>query len=443
MLHCIARSSSSERVLVRRATSYLDSMLRSFTPIERLVLILDGPASTAKLATQRRRRIDHSMRSVRDGLFDCQQFSPGCLFMTRFEEHLCGLFTGSGASRLHIPAVTQVCISGAAVPGEGESKIFAHMRQSALEQAGRSRAIIASDSDILLQAIGHGLPNSHIVAPPWQQRTLHGHFDPELLTQKLVPQQNDTRIPRLELALMVALSANDYLPGLRLANYPSLWSCLAHSSHRIVGNDYRISISALGDFARHYCQRGFPSNLIGLQERILEEARQNPEGSHQRIVSYLASIQTLFGQITGTGAQPADLGHEDPPMAPSIGELAFMEVDRVVADLATRPLRPPPGVPQPGASAILMMDLHDDALLYLPAPLIPTAQQYAQQRESFASEQAAVDWLNLQIAQLPRDTLTPADLKTIFRRDDIVIFPNHPPTLKPRLTVPPSPRLRP
>lgn len=429
LLHCVARTETSERGIFRRTASLLRTLLRTLVPAERLVLTLDGPASLSKLAEQRRRRLEHSVRCARNGSFDCQQFSPGCLFMTRFEEHLCQLFLDS--DRLRMRAKTQVRISGAAVPGEGELKIFEEIRKShhSRMQGSPRRAIIATDSDILLQTIGHGIPHSHVITPPWQQRTSSDHFQLDRLLQEL-QRLPDHRNARLNLVFLATLSSNDYLSGLRFANYTSLWPFFVSTRHTLVDENHQISISGLRDFAHDYCRNGLPSHLVGPQERQLEEARQNPEGSHDRVLRYLTSISALFGQITGTGPALTNHGCEDSQLAPSIGEIAVMDVERVARDLSTVAATDTPSTSNgkgaapllhPGAAAILMMDLHEEALKHLPAALLPIAREYVQRQASFSSERAAIDWLHLRIEAIPRETLPATDLKTIFRRSDVLV----------------------
>lgn len=84
LLHQLSRTSTNENQILRGVRRHISSLFRDVSPQAKLYLAMDGPAALGKVPLQRARRVEAAEESLRKGIFDSRQFTPGCLLMTRY-----------------------------------------------------------------------------------------------------------------------------------------------------------------------------------------------------------------------------------------------------------------------------------------------------------------------------------------------------------------------
>ena len=136
-------------------------------------LAIDGVAPRAKMVQQRQRRYravqdkiiehrlyhKHQRAFIRGLLWDSNSVTPGTVFMQKleayFHEHL--------LKSIKLPHdTTQVLLSDATEPGEGEHKIMNYMRQHSCDST--QKVIYGQDADLIMLAFAHRstFPNEKI-----------------------------------------------------------------------------------------------------------------------------------------------------------------------------------------------------------------------------------------------------------------------------------------
>lgn len=432
LLHAAARNRADESEILEAIRCHLSSVLAQYQPRRHLFIAADGPAPLSKLAKQRLRRIDNRRDSERWGTFDTQQFTPGCLFMARLERHMQRFFERQREA-LRLSPHLEVIFSGSAVAGEGEAKIFERIQRFSQRH---SLAILAADSDTLLQAIAHAYPAIRVITPPWIGGSGRGDFCVGRMLRLLGEQlpDRDRLQTRLDFVLLAGLAGGDHLPAVGFANFNLMWSLYCdrpdHTIPALVSTtSYRRDrqlvwdLAALAAFMRTYWQSGVPANLLLVQERVLDTARRDPATTHRRIVEYLCALRAILQQVLGlpdgkgVGGAGAAIPLYSFPAAPTVADLAEMDVSQVEADLASGLSLTPSVTMLPGSAAIMMLDLHEDALPLLPAPLRPLAALY--QQRTFADDLEAAHWLNEQLGHLDRHSMSEEDISAIYPRAPI------------------------
>uniref|UniRef100_A0A7S4I337 Xrn1 N-terminal domain-containing protein n=1 Tax=Vannella robusta TaxID=1487602 RepID=A0A7S4I337_9EUKA len=136
----------SEAVMFQRLFAYLDLVFNYSRPTTTMFLAVDGPGPRAKILTQRARRMDRAKTadswkildlgepSTTVNAIDNFQFTPGTRFMQTLNETLC-YYAASRVAREGKNTPLRCYVSGADDFGEGELKIFEHMRTLASQEA--------------------------------------------------------------------------------------------------------------------------------------------------------------------------------------------------------------------------------------------------------------------------------------------------------------------
>ena len=253
LLHVVLRRSRSDGHGLTLLMKELDACLQLATPTKSLVLAIDGPPGAAKLATQRKRRFatvaktEHKIKQI-DRLLKSESkrhkpallnrkkrraaseartlcITPATDFMSTAEQALLYWVWQRLSSRTNCLAANnvKVFISPSTVPGEGEIKLLEWI-YSKPNRRGESIAILGGDSDLVLEGLVIPPASTHnvfILLPEgnkrylsvslWElTRSLHQRL-PHLSIENIMKTRTD-------LALLLILNGNDYLPKLRGSN---------------------------------------------------------------------------------------------------------------------------------------------------------------------------------------------------------------------------------
>jgi hypothetical protein len=301
IVHRACRKCPSEKKVMEDIVKELDSLLLLFPATTSVLIALDGAGPTAKLMEQRKRRIDKTLKDARDAqalipgspehlrrleLYrvqaqsgtpplsskkhkkkstDSLQVTPGTMFMLRLKRVLewyavsraCGV-AGVFASRTPI-----VLVSAADVSGEGELKLLQHVHAVLRTPLSRdaplpSFLLVGPDSDLLLLALASGTPRCDVLTA--DAKGCHKLFTVQALCDIFLRQLGPTPQPctaplggmhQLDFLVLSFLMGNDYVPKLRGARLPHLWSTLARllrggefrGQHLLLPSEGRVEIN--------------------------------------------------------------------------------------------------------------------------------------------------------------------------------------------------------
>lgn len=219
----------------------LEDILRLVKPSEYLILAVDGVAPMAKITQQRKRRFlektgfndpdthedDRPSKTEKNpaSLLDTRCITPGTRFMQLMDAYIKVYINNALKSRNNL-FPTNVIYSSYLTPGEGEHKIFEHIRAGQVkpESAG-ANVVWGLDSDLVMLSLLSDLPYLYL----YQERTDNkGRTNPYILNVdmlrdyihkdlniiseefKQIPMKTTTR----DFVVMIYLVGNDFLPNI-------------------------------------------------------------------------------------------------------------------------------------------------------------------------------------------------------------------------------------
>lgn len=149
--------SEFEKKLIHETARRIDNYIKYIKPTEIVYVSFDGVAPLAKMVQQRRRRyINKFMANIKyeDGkptpaVWDTCNITPGTEFMKKLSNYMYYYF---GLSEMKYN-VKQVIVSCSDKKGEGEHKLFSHIRKHNLLHA--NVAVYGLDADLIMLSIFH------------------------------------------------------------------------------------------------------------------------------------------------------------------------------------------------------------------------------------------------------------------------------------------------
>lgn len=267
LLHNAVIDANDEEHMVRIIAKRVVGHQRLVRPRRSVVLALDGSAPMAKIFTQRQRRLASARREnmrkrtgadakkrkkkgkgrASDSGLSTLQLTPGTTLMRRLGDEVLAL-----AMRLCMhtrsPASRRVYVSNAEAPGEGEIKIIDWIRRAVLDPNDRI-IVIAQDSDLLVQCLSlvSEYPNVQVLLPQpgakgvlvsikkFAELAKEMLLPPEQLAalaaegggsgRKGAPPTGDPSGVEADVAFLLLLQGNDYIPKMRGADFERLFEC--------------------------------------------------------------------------------------------------------------------------------------------------------------------------------------------------------------------------
>ena len=252
LLHVSIRKSRSDGHSLIVLMKELDACLQFATPTKSLVLAMDGPPSAAKLATQRKRRLSTIVKAENkikqlEKIASSQatskrtspkvvarkkrlaasetrtlRITPATEYMFSAEQALLYWVWQRLSSRNSILSTNnvKVFISPSTVAGEGEVKLLEWIYKKH-SRKGESIAILGGDSDLVLEGLMIPTASTHnvfILLPDGSKRYLCASlWEMTRTLKRLLPHlsiDNMMKV-RTDLALLLIMNGNDYLPKLR------------------------------------------------------------------------------------------------------------------------------------------------------------------------------------------------------------------------------------
>lgn len=146
----------TEEQLIMSVFNKICDYIKMINPTQTCFIAFDGVAPLAKLKQQRNRRyksfleknIYNKINDVNKQRWDTCAITPGTPFMYKLNEMLKKAFE---TKRSNI----RITLSGSNVPGEGEHKIFEHIRNNADYHKDTNSIIYGLDADLIMLSLNH------------------------------------------------------------------------------------------------------------------------------------------------------------------------------------------------------------------------------------------------------------------------------------------------
>ena len=152
-------SSDKHRIIIQRVITKIEEYMEIIMPTNTVIVAFDGVAPVAKLEQQRERRYkswyqtEISKTIFKNGktdVWNTTAITPGTVFMTELNQSVSKYFSNAGKYGLK-----EMIISGSNEVGEGEHKIFQHIRDCGLDHLDKTTVIYGLDADLIMLSINH------------------------------------------------------------------------------------------------------------------------------------------------------------------------------------------------------------------------------------------------------------------------------------------------
>ena len=150
-----------EKYLIADVILNINKYIQFITPSTTIYIAFDGVAPFAKMEQQRTRRyksqyLSTFTHSKKPSRWNTSSITPGTSFMNELSRVIKEEF----ANKEEVYGVRQIIVSGANIPGEGEHKIYEHMRQTSTIHD--NVAVYGLDSDLIMLSIFHTIYSKNI-----------------------------------------------------------------------------------------------------------------------------------------------------------------------------------------------------------------------------------------------------------------------------------------
>lgn len=137
----------NDTTIIDKVISQLEHLIAQICPTKTIFIALDGVAPFAKISQQRQRRFRSAAggTAVSPDVFSTIKITPGTEFMKMLSVRLSRHFSGRAGGAI---------VSGSDIPGEGEHKIFEHIRSTTAASTD-TYVIYGLDADLIMLSINH------------------------------------------------------------------------------------------------------------------------------------------------------------------------------------------------------------------------------------------------------------------------------------------------
>jgi 5'-3' exonuclease len=148
--------------IIKKTAEKIDLYIRQIRPSDVIYIAFDGVAPMAKMDQQRTRRykswfekavhnsINPPTITVDNEKTTCI-FTPGTVFMNQLSDYMQSYFRNKESEY----CVRSVFVAAPDEPGEGEHKLYAHMRENPHQRPDETSAVYGLDADLLMLSLLH------------------------------------------------------------------------------------------------------------------------------------------------------------------------------------------------------------------------------------------------------------------------------------------------
>tara|TARA_B100000927_G_scaffold92432_1_gene74705 strand:+ start:5061 stop:6656 length:1596 start_codon:yes stop_codon:yes gene_type:complete len=228
-----------EEDLILGVCKQLDAYIDEIKPNNQVYIAFDGVAPVAKLEQQRTRRYKSMIeKKIFNKLFGEKNewnktaITPGTNFMDKLNKGVRNYYKGKEKSY----NITQFIFSGSDEPGEGEHKLFQHVRDNAKRHQKEVTVIYGLDADLIMLCLNHLRISKQIYLyreTPEFVKSINSSINPNesylldipLLSQEIIIEMNNGKKPSskqetnklYDYIFLCFFMGNDFLP-----HFPSM-----------------------------------------------------------------------------------------------------------------------------------------------------------------------------------------------------------------------------
>ena len=225
--------------LILGVCKQLDAYIDEIKPNNQVFIAFDGVAPVAKLEQQRMRRYKSMIeKKIFNNLFGEKNewnktaITPGTNFMEKLNKGVSNYYKGKEKSY----NIKKFIFSGSDEPGEGEHKLFQHIRDNEKTHAKQVTVIYGLDADLIMLCLNHLRISKQIYLyreTPEFEKSINSSINPNesylldipLLSQEIILQMNNGKKPSskqetnklYDYIFLCFFMGNDFLP-----HFPSM-----------------------------------------------------------------------------------------------------------------------------------------------------------------------------------------------------------------------------
>jgi 5'-3' exonuclease len=202
---------SLQQKTFKEVCRHIDEIVSRVRPLKRLFLCVDGVAGASKMAQQRQRRFKSSLtREEGSNEFDSNCITPGTQFMDELTSYIdCHVRLQKRTNPLWKPL--EVLFSNEKVPGEGEAKCIAYVRQrTSVEDRF---CIYGLDADLVMLCLALKRPHVYIYRDDTYNTSQRFVLDIGKFSRVLRSKMG-TRTAIEDFIFLCFMVGNDFLPSI-------------------------------------------------------------------------------------------------------------------------------------------------------------------------------------------------------------------------------------
>jgi len=225
-------------------TNILQAQIKFFSPTENVVIDIDGVAVLAKISQQKYRRYKSVM--TKNKYFDSNCITPGTDMMFEIDEHIKDWIK---SSREYL-SPKRIIYSGHLVPGEGEHKIYEHLKNKEVLPNREITLIFGADADLIMLSLLSRIEKIFLC------REKHNEY---INIDKLYEIIEGKGISIEDFSIITNLVGNDFLPKPPSFIDPKDMleksiDIIIENKLKIVGDDQNINWDEMGSFFQKYLE---------------------------------------------------------------------------------------------------------------------------------------------------------------------------------------------
>jgi 5'-3' exonuclease len=153
-------SNDKHRIIIQKVILKIEEYIDVIAPKDTVIIAFDGVAPVAKLQQQRERRYKSwyqneisktIFKNTKADPWNTTAITPGTVFMRDLNESVSKHFSGLESKY----GLKRIVVSGSNEIGEGEHKIFQHIRDCGLYHLEKTTVIYGLDADLIMLSINH------------------------------------------------------------------------------------------------------------------------------------------------------------------------------------------------------------------------------------------------------------------------------------------------
>jgi len=263
-----ANEDEFHQMILEKTVLKIEEYIQQIQPEEILYIAFDGVAPFAKMEQQRNRRYKSAFQTqiMSDKKPSTSIFTPGTIFMQKLSKYITNAFVG----KEKIYRVSQIIVATPSEPGEGEHKLYEHLRR--FPSKSSKIAIYGLDADLIMLSLFHLNYSENIFVFREAPEFMKSALNPDSKNKN-----DNNEIWGLDIAQLGRSIANEMM-------------CSFPDNHRMF--DYVFLCFFLGnDFLPHFPALNIRTNGI---QRLLDVYRQcigNKANTYLISKTYPLSIQ--------------------------------------------------------------------------------------------------------------------------------------------------------